>query len=51
MKLKLMKQKNCKYKAPASEVVEVLVEQTLMTVSYKGNGTIEDGQLEYWDEL
>lgn len=46
-----MKQKNCKYKAPASEIVEVVVEQMLMTMSYKGNGTIEDGKLEIWDEL
>lgn len=39
------------YMAPSSELIEVVSEQTLMTMSYKGDGTIEDGQLDNWGEM
>lgn len=40
--------KRCKYMAPAVESVTMLVEQTFMAMSYEGNGTIDDANLENW---
>ena len=36
------------YMAPSSELIEVVSEQPLMTMSYEGNGTIDDANLENW---
>lgn len=37
------------YVIPSSELIEVVAEQSMMTMSY--NGTIEDGQLDNWGEM
>jgi hypothetical protein len=37
------------YVIPSSELIEVVAEQSMMTMSY--NGKIEDGQLDNWGEM